>query len=364
MQIELKKNPTSVVGLEIEAGSLAAAEVRLNGDMALRGAAVEPLDPGVFHEGEVVDADGLVDGLKALFSKHKLSKRVRLGIGNQSVVVRTMRLPAIEDPKELDAAVRFQAAEQMPMPMDQAVLAHQVVGGVSAEEEGAPARIDVVVVAARRDMISSFVQPLRRAGLEPVGIDLTAFGMIRALADGVRSPEPAAGDPGVSPSQEAILYCGLGDVTNLAVARGRACLFTRASHAGLGAIAEELGSSRGLTLEHANQWLTYVGLERPMGELEGDPETVAAVRAALESGLVNLADELRLSLDYYRALEGAVEVQRVALNGPGSAIPGIAQQMQEMLGLPIDSISPPALNGFDPRVAARLTLPYGLALEQ
>ena len=74
-----------------------------------------------------------------MFSSNKLSKQVRVGVANQRVVVRTMRLPAIEDPKEMAAAVRFQAEEQMPMPLDQAVLEHQVVGGVPAEE-GSPPR--------------------------------------------------------------------------------------------------------------------------------------------------------------------------------------------------------------------------------
>src|SRR5215218_6889647 len=179
-----QKKATAVVGLEIEADSLAAAEVSVNGAARLGAAGIEPLAAGAFQEGEVTDPDALADALKALFAKHKLSKRVRLGIGNQGVVVRTVRLPAIEDPKELDAAVRFQAQEQMPMPLDQAVLEHQVVGGVPAEE-GAPPQIDVVLIAARREMITSFLEPMRRAGLEPVGVDLSAFGMIRALADTV-----------------------------------------------------------------------------------------------------------------------------------------------------------------------------------
>ena len=176
-----KEKNNSVVGLDIEAGSLAATEVRVNGAAELTGSATGLLDPGAFHEGEVLDSDGLAAALRDLFAEHKLGKRVRLGVGNQRVVVRTVRLPAIEDPKELEAAVRFQAQEQMPMPLDQAVLEHQVVGGVPAEE-GQPPQIDVIVVAARRDMISSFVETIRRAGLEPVGVDLSAFGMIRALA--------------------------------------------------------------------------------------------------------------------------------------------------------------------------------------
>ncbi|HWW68114.1 MAG TPA: type IV pilus assembly protein PilM [Solirubrobacterales bacterium] len=362
MQLTRQKKATALVGLDIEAGSVAATEVKLNGSAQLGATAIEPLAPGAFHEGEVADADSLAEALKSLFSKHKLSKRVRLGIGNQGVVVRTVRLPAIEDPKELDAAVRFQAQEQMPMPLDQAVLEHQVVGGVPAEE-GSPPQIDVVVVAARREMISSFLQPLRHAGLDPVEVDLSAFGMIRALADTLPQPESDAAE-GIRPQAEAVLYCNVGEIANLAVARGRACLFTRVSHAGLGAIAARLASSRAMSLDHASQWLAHVGLEQPLEGVEGDPEIVAEAREALELGIVGLVDELRLSLDYYRAQEGAIPIERVVLCGPGSAIAGFAVRMEVGLGgLPISRARPPALGQLDERSAARLTLPYGLALE-
>ncbi len=349
-----------VVGLDIDAGSLAATEVALNGSAQVTASAIGPLEPGAFHEGEVLDPERLAAALKSFFAEHRLSKRVRLGIGNQRLVVRTMRLPAIEDPKELEAAVRFQAQEQVPMPLDQAVLEHQVVGGVPAEEGGS-AQLDVVVVAARREMIASFVEPIRRAGLEPVGIDLAAFGMIRALA-GTGMGEQDGGDAGAQPSG-AVLYCNLGDVTNLAVARGRACLFTRVSHVGLEAMAAPLVSTRGLAPDQVPQWLTYVGLEAPVEELDGDPEMVAEVRRTLGEGVGSLVDELRLSLDYYGAQEGAVPVERVVLCGVGSAIAGMPGHMEARLGLPISVARPAALGGFDESAAARLTVPFGLLLE-
>ncbi len=355
-----KQKIGSVVGLDIEAGSIAATEVRSSGSAQVAGSAIGPLDPGTFHEGEVLDADRLAAALKALFAEHKLAKQVRLGVGNQRVVVRTVRLPAIEDPKQMEAAVRFQAQEQMPMPLDQAVLEHQVVGGVPAEEGQAP-QVDVIVVAARRDMVASFVEPIRRAGLDPVGVDLSAFGMIRALAGAV---EPSAGAAPAERPSSAVLYCSIGDVTNLAVARGRCCLFTRVSNAGLEAISEALVGSLGLTAEHATQWLSHVGLERPAAEIEGDAETVMQVRRALEDGVTTLLDELRLSLDYYGAQEASLPVERIVLCGPAGAIPGLAQRMEAGLGLPIVVSRPAALDGFDESAAARLTLPYGLALEQ
>ena len=357
-----RKKATGLTGLNIEAGSVGVADVSVNGSAQLAASAVYPLQPGVFHEGEVIDSDGLVAALKDLFSEHKLPKRVRLGIGNQRVVVRTIRLPAIENPKEMAAAIRFQAQEQIPMPLDQAVLQHQLVGGVPAEEGVGP-QVDIVVIAARRDMITSFIQCLRRAGLEPGGIDLSAFGMIRALA-GLSAPPPAEVEPGEVPRpQEAVLYCNVGDVMNLAVARGRSCLFTRVSGTGMEAIIGRVASERGLSSEHAEQWLLHVGLESPLEEIEGDPEIVAAARRALREGAASLVDELRLSLDYYRALESAVPVSSILLCGAGSAVRGLGAAMEEQVGLPISSARPAALSGLDDRLAARLVLPFGLALE-
>jgi type IV pilus assembly protein PilM len=355
-----RKGTTNLAGLNIEAGSIAVAEVSSNGSTQISASAVHPLRPGVFHEGEVIDADGLVAALKDLYSRQKLSKRVRLGVGNQRVIVRTLRLPAIEDPKEMEAAIRFQAQEQIPMPLDHAVLQHQVVGGVAAQEGTGP-QVDVVVIAARRDMITSLVEPLRRAGLEPAGIDLSAFGMIRALAPLAAPVQPEAG--GGVQTEEAVLYCNVGDVLNLAVARGRACLFTRVSGTGMEAIIARLSSERGLTPEHAEQWLLHVGLDVPVESVDGDLEIVTATRRALKQGAASLVDEMRLSLDYYRALESAVPVSGVVLCGAGSAIPGLAGAMEEQVGLPISSPRPTPLLNVDDALAARLVLPLGLGLE-
>jgi type IV pilus assembly protein PilM len=354
-----RKKAGNLGGINIEAGSIAVAEVSTNGSSHLVSSAIHPLQPGVFHEGEVMDPDGLVAALKGLYAQSKVSKRVRLGLGNQRVIVRTLRLPAIEDPKEMEAAIRFQAQEQIPMPLDQAVLQHQVVGGVPAQEGSGP-QVDVVVIAARREMITSFLEPLRRAGLEPAGIDLSAFGMIRALASAV---EPVPATASEAPAEDAILYCNVGDVMNLAVARGRSCLFTRVSGTGVEAITARLATERGLSAEHAEQWLLHVGLELPLETIEGDPEIVAAARRALQEGTATLVDELRRSLDYYRALESAVPVSGVVLCGTGSAIPGLAGAMEEQVGLSISAPRPTALSGIDDVRAARLVLPLGLGLE-
>ncbi len=170
----------AVVGLDVEAGSVAATEVVSNGDSAVAKFGMVPLGAGVFSEGEVSDPEALGDTLKELFSSHKLSKTVRVGLANQRVAVRTLRLPLIEDDRELETAIRFQAQDHIPMPLEQAVLDWQVVG--HATGQNGERQVDVVAVAARRDMLGGLMQALNRAGLRPVGVDLSAFGMIRALA--------------------------------------------------------------------------------------------------------------------------------------------------------------------------------------
>ncbi|MFN8161221.1 MAG: type IV pilus assembly protein PilM [Solirubrobacterales bacterium] len=354
-----KKRQNALVGLEIEAGSIAAAEVVVNGTARLGRTAIAPLPAQVFSDGEVGDPGRLAEGLRAMFAESGLPKRVRLGIANQWTVVRTLRLPAIEDPAELEAAVQFQAQEQIPMPIEQAVLDHKVVGGTPGEE-GAPPQVDVVVVAARRDMILSLLRPLRDAGLEPQGVDLSAFGMIRALgANGAAVAEAGAADsaPG------ATLFYQLGEMTNLAIALDRTCLFTRVSPVGLEGIATELSGATGAPIEHARMWLTHVGLGRPLEQIEGDTEMIAKSRTAMEAGVSSLLDELRMSLDYYGAQEDAPRVERIVLCGPGSAIPGLPEHMQSILGIPFALGRPEALSGLDEASAARLTLPFGLALE-
>lgn len=363
LQLRTKRDK-SLVGLEIEAGSVAAAEVRGGGSPELTKTAIAPLPDGAFRDGEVADADTVAETLRSLFAEHRLSKRVRLGISNQSVVVRTMRLPAIDDPAELDAAVRFQAQEQIPMPLDQAVLDHRVVGGVPGTEETS-AKIDVILVAARREMIEASLEPLRLAGLQPIGIDLSAFGLIRALGDSAEPAEVPATDDENSTAQGggATLFCNIGETTNLAVARRRACLFTRVAPVGLGGIASELAANTGLTLDHARMWLNHVGLAESLEQISGDPGIVAASREALESGTSALQGELRLSLDFYAAQEGAEPVERVVLGGPGSAIPGFSERIEAGFDVPFEVGRPAALGQFDPQSAARLTLSYGLALD-
>jgi len=304
--LSLRKNSSGgAVGLDIDGRYLAAAQVEAG--RVVRGASAD-LPVGLVADGEVVNRDGLAEALKNFVAEAGLPKNVRLGVSNQQIVVRVVELPRIEDEKQRDAAVRFQAAEAIAMPLDEAVLDHQLAGYTDAPD-GSP-RMQVVLVAARRSMIEAVLEAAKAAGLKPEGIDLDAFALVRTLA-------AAAGD---QPADTARVYCHLGGVSNLAIAVGSSCFFTR-----------------------------------PLSAVWDDEDAAAT-----------LADEVRLSIDYYMTQAQAKPVGEVVVSGPGSADAALVEGLGVHLGLPtivaaplgvLDRSALPA--GQDPH---RLTVAAGLAI--
>ena len=302
----LLRKPSSArpVGLDVDGRHVAAVE--LEGRRVVKAAAAE-VPVGAVRDGEVADEEALSEALKDLFASNGLSRTVHLGVANQHIVVRQIDLPEIDDEEQREQAVRFQAAEAIAMPLDEAVLDYQVTG--VAEAPGGPPQMKVVVVAARRSMVEALTKAVRGAGLKPHGIDLSAFSLVRILAT------PDAG------SDAAQVFCHLGAVTNLAIAVGSTCLFTR-----------------------------------PLStQPEGDPMEVAAA----------MADEIRLSIDYYMSQPGALPVRDLVVSGPGARSLGLVEELASRLALPATVAKP--LGTLDPSGvgeddAYRYTIAAGLAL--
>ncbi len=173
-----RSSGAGLVGLDIQPGYVAAVQADVNGSIAVRAAAGMPLPPDTIREGEVLDESLLSETLRSLFREGTLEKRVRIGVANQRTVLRMLELPPVTDRKELAAAVRFQAEDQIPMPLSNAVLDFQSLGTYDTPNGE---RQRVVVVAAQRDMVEKLLSAVRAAGLRPEGVDLSAFALIRSL---------------------------------------------------------------------------------------------------------------------------------------------------------------------------------------
>jgi type IV pilus assembly protein PilM len=338
----------TIVGLDIEPGRVAAAEVSVNGTIQLARAATVELPPGVVRDGEVVDVEAVATALRQLWAQHGFGRDVRIGVANTKIVVRTVDVPPVTDPAEIDAVVRQVAAHQLPMPMQSAVLDFEPLGIV---ETPAGPRQRVVLIAARRDMVEAVLAAVTGAGLRPRGVDLSAFAMIRALSGG----HPESG-----------LYLSIGGMANLAVVVDGICQFTRVTGSGLEAMGIELAERRTLTLEHARMWLRHVGLSQPVQDIEGDEQIVADARKVLADGTRRLAGEVRASLEFQRtqAVAGTA-VERAILTGPAVDVAGFAETLSTELGMPVEARSVCAAKGFSGDTPlAGVTVAAGLAVEE
>lgn len=304
-----RKRANAPVGLDIDGRFLAAVQV--DGQSVAR-LVSQDLAPGVTEDGEVRDDAALTEALKDMFKTHNLPRNVRLGISNSQIVVRHLEMPLIEDQKERDAAVRFQASEAIAMPLDEAVLDYQPIGATQGSDGTVRQRI--LLVAARESMVSRIVAAVKAAGLKPESVDLDAFALVRTLAE----PEPENGDE----LRPARVLCHLGGTTNLAIAAGSICFFTRA----LSTVWEADGG--------------------------GSPGA--------------LAEEIRLCIDYHLAQPDARPVNEIVLSGPGALDESLAAELGSRVGMPVSVAEPlgalgthAVLAGDDPY---RYTVAAGLAL--
>jgi type IV pilus assembly protein PilM len=350
---------STLVGLDIQPGYVSAVQARVNGSILVQRAAGMPLPPDTVREGEVLDGGALADTLRELFEGSRLDKRVRVGVANQRTVLRTLELPPLTDRKELATAVRFQAEDQVPMPLDNAVLDFHPLGVIDTP---AGPRQRVIVVAAQRDMVERLLSAVRGAGLRPEGIDLSAFALIRSLH---RADEEHAG---------RVLYLNVGGLTNMAIAEGTICRFTRVVSGGLESMATEVAERHGIKLQEARDLLASVDLEEASQGMRLDGEQAGAsaeqpkvdVRPVLSAGVREIAGEVRNSLDFHRSQEGGGEVSSVVLSGPALQIRGFSQALQSELRVPLTPQTVGLVeDGSAGSVsAARLAVAAGLAVEE
>jgi type IV pilus assembly protein PilM len=368
-----RSSSEELVGLDIQPGFVAAVQARINGSIVAERVAALPLPADSMRDGEVMDEDAVSETLRELFEGSGLSKQVRVGVANQRTVLRTLELPPVTDQKELAAAVNFQAQDQVPMPLNNAVMDFHPLGIV--DTPSGP-RQRVVLVAAQRDMIERLLSAVRRAGLTAKGVDLSAFALIRSLY----RPDPE--------QTGRVLYLNVDGLTNLAIAEGTVCRFTRVVGSGLEGMAGELAERRSIALSEARALLAAVDLTAPAqveqqlappqdddslaaqdpertiedgeqptsgegadeSELSMSYEELAAVestpmtqvphsdadlRTVLENGIRDISGEVRNSLDFHRSQDGGGEVSHVVMSGSAQDIPGFAEALQASLGVEV-----------------------------
>jgi type IV pilus assembly protein PilM len=313
----------SAVGLDIGTSGVRAAELSFGkGEATLQRFGQVALPAGAVRDGEVADQESVAEAIKKLWTDAKFSsKKVIVGVANQKVVVRQVDLPWLP-PDELKKSLAYQVQDYIPIPIDQAILDFHPLEELVDENGGRILR--VLLVAAARDMITSMLGAVTKAGLTPMMVDLTPFAVLRALA--------SVDQLGVGGEAEAIVDIGA-SVTNIVVHQGGVPRFVRILLMGGGDVTDAVAERMGVPIEHAESVKQSMGLGT--NAAEGHPAS-----RVIEATASSFVDEVRGSLDYYMAQAGAARLRRVLITGGGSRLDGLAARLATATRLPVEFGSP------------------------
>jgi len=333
------KGTKKLVGLKIGASQLAAARVSNNGVAELEQVARQSLPMGIVVGGELREPDALSAALKDFFAKNKLPRKgVRLGIANNRIGVRVIDIAGVEEEKQLANAIHFRAQEALPIPLDEAVLDYHVLDE-SFDPEGRSVK-RVLLVVAYRELVERYVDACRKAGLTLAGVDLEAFALLRSLS--------APADRGTA----ALVAVSIGyDRSTFAVSDGRFCEFTRVLEWGGQSINVALArafNSEPSAVEALKCSLSLDGTIVPEGvSAESNAAAVDVVRKQVQS----FARELVSSLHFYQNQPGSLGIGEIAITGGTAQMPGLAEELERLIGVHVRVGNPLARLKVSKRVA-------------
>jgi type IV pilus assembly protein PilM len=308
------------VGLDIGASAVRAARITTS----KRGAALSTfaqvaLPSGAVVDGEIRDPGVVSEAIAELWKRARLrSKKAVIGVANQRVVVRQVEMPYLQE-AELRASLPFQAGEHIPMPVEGAQLDFQIINDYLNDEEH---MMRVLLVAAEREMLETFISTASAAGIETVSVDLAPFAAARAVSSAAR------GEIGMD-GAEAIVDVGAA-MTNIVVHHNGDPHFVRILPLGGGEPTDALADHLGVTADEAEA----VKTELSAGVGSTGP------RRLMHEHVVELANEIRGSLDYYSASDESESLTSVILTGGGSLIPGLVEQLEASLNTQVRRATP------------------------
>ncbi len=309
------------VGLEIDTGMIRAVEVTgtVRNPRLLNMAAVS-IAEGAVEEGMVVQPREVAAALRHLWSSGEIRHRqVLLGVSNQGVLVRYATIPKVP-PAKLDNVIRFQAQEQMPIPLESVVLDYQVIGETTSEDGNTV--LEVLLVAARRDMLNGFLEALDAAKLEAVDIDVSTLAMIHILPQQARDRTVAVVN--VANGLSNILVADKNRARMARLVSVKLKDLADNMHCALDQVVDYSFSLSGPARDYYPQWIN------------------------------NLVTETRSSLTYFQDQAKSTELEAIILNGRGARLGGISESMEQALGLPVRVVNPfSAFSGGDRQITGR-----------
>ena len=387
----LKRKQKSLIGMDIGSNVIKCLRLDLSNDRpVITHFAMADLPPDAIVEGEIMDRELVIEAIRSAADKAGIpNEPVASAVAGRAVIVKKIVMDKMseEDARE---AIYWEAEQHVPFDIDDITLDFQIL----QEDIGAD-QMELLLVAAKKDMILGHAELIRDAGFQPLVIDVASFANQNAweytrahggkdsLPDLIKSPDPVAkmdsvdeldpfdegdGVETTAPEQGnndefvALLDVG-GGVTNVHIVKDGVPYFTRDLPIGVVHFTEEFQKQLGLTYETAN--------DVARGHTaDVDDQLVADIVRSVGS---EIYQGLEPSLSYLKTSGESDGIDRIVLSGGGAHIPGLLEYLAECYNVPSEMADPLAGLDFDPDLFAEgeaeelsplLTVSVGLALRE
>jgi type IV pilus assembly protein PilM len=309
-----------MAGLDIGSSSLKLAEIldTPKGLILSRFSQI-PLARGVIVDGAVAEPEALTATIKQLYKESGCKrKKVVTSISGHAVIVKKATFAQMGE-EELRGLIHDEAGKYLPFD-DMATVDYdfQILG----ENPYNPSQMEVLIVAAKKEIIEGYTEAIQAAGLVPTIMDVDSFALETMYEENYDFDE----------NDVAVLINIGASITNLNALKGGASIFTRDFTLGGNSVTEALAANLGVPFEEA---------EKAKIEGVGDDEQT---RATFRDGLIAYADpicsEIERSVEYFRSTFGAENISKVLLSGGGALIPGMVADLGHRLGIETEIINP------------------------
>ncbi|PKN64767.1 MAG: pilus assembly protein PilM [Deltaproteobacteria bacterium HGW-Deltaproteobacteria-15] len=351
-----KKN--QLVGLDIGSHAIKLVEIedskkgKILKNFGMIGLPREAIVEGSIREIEIVSA-----AIKNLFKNLKIkNKNVATSVSGYSVIVKKISIAKRED-SELESTIQEEAEQYIPFDIHDVNLDYEILSAeedqsAESEEKTQSGLMDVMLVAAKKDIVEDYVSLLQITGLNPAVLDVDAFALQNAFESSSEKTDECY----------ALVNVGAEEL-GINVIKNGVSIFTRDSSFGGFQINEGIMSSFEVEYDEAEKIkLGGVKLE------EKDRGKLEEVLTSVISGWVN---EIKRALDFLITTYPDQNIEKVLLSGGSCRIPGFQKYLEMQIDLPVEELNP--FSGlqinekvFDPKylsyMAPQAAVAVGLAL--
>lgn len=307
-----------VIGLDIGCSSIKMVELRegKNG-YKLHSLGISPLPPEAIVDGALMDSVTIIDTIRDLINASKTkTKDVVTSISGHSVIVKKITLPFMTE-SELEESIQWEAERYIPFDINDVNVDFQILGPTSENQEV----MDVVLVAAKKDIINDYVSIIMEAGLNPVIIDIDSFALENMLAINYEIDK-----------DETVAIANVGaSVTNINIIKNNVSGFTRDIFKGGNQITEEI--QRQLHIDHEEAEKIKVGTTV-------DSTSQSIIQNVLKSAAESLAVEIGNSIDFFQSTTTYEKIGKMFLSGGGSKMKDFDVILQQHIGIPVEVVNP------------------------